>query len=209
MKERGVKYFVPWALARNVGEWNFFKNAPNPRVIPGEGYYMTDEYVDRGMYYFIPRNDLAVSSCSAEDYVAGPMEDWTEGALAFDGKDRTAVLTHAEMTRSMEYPNNENGTKNTYDGSKRETPDMGTNNFLVEIVFKTDAGHTKGALVSKLAESGYELAIANDGSVSLTLQSNTAKVSAASTTKVNDGKWHHVIAEVDRAASRASIYVDG
>ncbi|MEA3197313.1 MAG: hypothetical protein QOF32_1365, partial [Gammaproteobacteria bacterium] len=26
-RERGVKYFVPWALARNVGEWNFFKSA--------------------------------------------------------------------------------------------------------------------------------------------------------------------------------------
>ena len=30
VKERGVKYFVPWALARNVGEWNFYKSTSNP-----------------------------------------------------------------------------------------------------------------------------------------------------------------------------------
>ncbi len=80
-KQRGVKYFVPWALARNVGEWNFFKSASNPRIVLGEGFYMTDEYLGRDMYYFIPRNDLVVSACTPEDYVPGPLEDWIEGAL--------------------------------------------------------------------------------------------------------------------------------
>ena len=73
-----MKYFVPWALARNVGEWNFYKSATAPRIVLGEGFYMTDEYRDRGMYYFIPRNDLTVSACSPKDYVAGPLEDWIE-----------------------------------------------------------------------------------------------------------------------------------
>ena len=41
---------------------------------------MTDEYIDRDMYYFIPRNDLTVSNCSADDYVAEPLEDWIDGA---------------------------------------------------------------------------------------------------------------------------------
>ena len=113
-KERGVKYFVPWALARTVGEWNFYKSASTPQVVLGEGFYMTDEYLDRGMYYFIPRNDLTVSGCSAGDYVAGPLEDWIEGALAFDGK-RVASLSHAEMTRSMKYP----GARGTADDRVR------------------------------------------------------------------------------------------
>ena len=134
-KERGVKYFVPWALAREVGEWNFYRSASNPQTVLGEGFYMTDEYLTRDMYYFIPRNDLTVSNCTAENYVPGLLEDWIEGALAFDGK-RTASLSHAEMTRNMEYPG---AAKVAYDGSKRETVDMGTNNFLIEAVFKTDA----------------------------------------------------------------------
>ncbi len=203
-RERGVKYFVPWALARTAGEWNFYKSAASPQLVLGEGFYMTDEYVGRGMYYFVPRNDLTVSQCTAQDYVAGQMEDWIEGALAFDGEERVASLSHAEITKSMEYPGS-----GAYDGSKRETLDMGLNNFLIEIVFKTDAGQTKGVLASKSDQAGYELAVGGDGCLRLTLQAGGANALAASTVKVNDGKWHHVIAEVDRAAGRATLYVDG
>ena len=208
-RERGVKYFVPWALARNVGEWNFYKSASSPQCVLGEGFCMTDEYRDRGMYYFIPRNDLTVSACSEEDYVAGPLEDWIEGALVFDGRDRVASLSHAEMTRSMEYPARRRGTANTYDGSKRETLDMGVNSFLIEIVFRTDAGAADGVLASKLGEAGYELAVGDDGRVRLTLQGGDGTAAATSTARINDGEWHHVIAEVDRTAGKATLYVDG
>jgi hypothetical protein len=208
-RERGVKYFVPWALARNVGEWNFYKSVATPQVVLGEGFYMTDEYLGRGMYYFIPRNDLTVSACSQEDYVAGQLEDWIEGALVFDGKDRVASLSHAEMTKSMEYPGGRGGARNAYDGSRRETLDMGVNSFLIEVFFRTESGHTKGVLASKLADSGYELAVGPDGGPCLTIHAGGAKVSLASTARVNDGKWHHVIAEVDRSAGKATIYVDG
>ena len=205
--DRGVKYFVPWSLARNVGEWNFYRSASTPNVVLGEGYYMTDEYINRGMYYFIPRNDLNVSTCSAEDYVKGSLEDWIEGALVFDGK-RIASLSHAEMTKSMEYPVGRN--KIRYDGSKRETVDMAANNFLIEVFFKTGAGHTGGVLASKSdRSSGYELAIGSNGAPCLTIKSNGSKATAVSAVKVNDGKWHHVIAEVDRAAGKAALYVDG
>jgi hypothetical protein len=207
-KGRGVKYFVPWALARTVGEWNFFKSTANPQVVLGEGFYMTDEYLSRDMYYFIPRNDLTVSACTAEDYVAGPLEDWIEGALRFDGR-RVASLSHAEMTRNMEYPGGKDGARNRYDGSKRETLDMGTNNFLIEIVFKTDAGHTNGVLAAKAGRSGYGLWVGPDGAPCLTLLAAGVKASIPSTVKVNDGKWHHVIAEVNRAAGKVTFYVDG
>ena len=38
---------------------------------------------------------------------------------------------------------------------------------------------------------------------------NGAQAAATSTVKVNDGKWHHVLVEVDRAAGKARLYVDG
>lgn len=207
-KERGVTYFVPWALARTVGEWNFFKNPANPQVVLGENFYMTDEYLGREMYYFLPRNDLTVNVCTAQDYVAGPLEDWIEGALAFDGKTRVATLTHAEMTKNMEYPGKA-GSKVAYDGAKRETLDMATNNFLIEIVFKTNPGQATGVLASKLAQAGYELAVGADGAAHLTLQASGGKATAVSTVKINDGKWHSLLAEVDRAAGKAAFYVDG
>lgn len=200
-RDRGVKYFVPWSLARTAGEWNFFKSATAPDVVLGEGFYMTDEYVDRGMYYFIPRNDLAVSACTAADYAPGTLEDWIEGALTFDGN-RTASLSHAEMTKSMKYP------KGEYDGARRETLDMGANDFLIEVVFRADAG-SAGVLAAKSAGAGYELAVGADGSPRLTLRAGGGTASVGATAKVNDGQWHHVLAEVDRAAGVARIYVDG
>jgi hypothetical protein len=168
---------------------------------------MTDEYLGREMYYFIPRNDLKVSACAPEDYVAGPLEDWIEGALRFDGS-RVATLTHAEMTRSMRYPG-PRGAAIEYDGSKRESLDMNKNNFLIEVVFKTDAGRQKGVLASKMDQSGYELAIDALGGVRMTLAAGGSKASVSSQQKVNDGKWHHLLAEVDRSAGKSIIYIDG
>jgi hypothetical protein len=205
---RGVKYFVPWALARTVGEWNFFKSDASPQVVLGEGYYMTDEYVDRATYYYIPRNDLVVSQCAATDYLSGELEDWITGALAFDGA-RVATLSHAEMTRNVEYPGGRRSKARSYDGAKRETVDMGANDFLIEIVFRTDPGRTGGVLVSKSADAGYELAVGARGAPCLTLRSGGATTSANATARVDDGAWHHVLVEVDRAAGRAAFYVDG
>jgi hypothetical protein len=215
---RGVKYFVPWALARTVGEWNFYKHASSPDVVLGESFYMTDEYMNRGQYYFLPRNDLTVSGgVTADDYGDGPLEDWTEGALTFNGK-RLATLSHADMTRNVEYPASRRSPAVKYDGSKRETVDMASNNFTIEIFFKTEAGHTGGTLVSKADRSaGCELSISPEGTARLTirarlkplLQPNGVEASAASTAKVNDGQWHHLFVEVDRAAARITFYVDG
>ena len=209
VKDRGVRYFVPWALARTVGEWNFYKSTSNPEIVLGEGFYMTDEFVDRAMYYFIPRNDLTVSNCTAKDYVAGPLEDWIEGALVFDGKDRVASLSHAEITKNMEYPGGKHSGRSSYDGSTRETLDMSVNSFLIEVVFKTDPGQTKGSLVSKSARSGYELSVGSNGGACLMIKTGAATATATSTLKINDGRWHHLIAEVDRTAAKAVIYVDG
>jgi hypothetical protein len=207
VKQRGVKYFVPWALARTVGEWNFYKSASTPQTVLGEGFYMTDEYMDRGMYFFIPRNDLTVSECTVNDYVPGCLEDWIDGALAFDGQ-RVATLSQAELTQNMEYRAGR-GARITYDGSKRETVDMAANNFLIETVFKTAPGHTGGVLASKVSGAGYELAVGDSGTVRLTLRAGNATATVNGTVKVNDGQWHHVLVEVDRAAGKASIYVDG
>jgi hypothetical protein len=55
----------------------------------------------------------------------------------------------------MEYPGGRRAPKVPYDGSQRETVDMGVNNFLIEIVFKTEAGQKSGVLVSKAGDAGY------------------------------------------------------
>ncbi len=101
--------------------------------------------------------------------------------------------------------------KSIYPGQKRRTVDIGTTNLLIEMVFKTELGLTGAVLVSKLSDRvGYMLDLDVAGNLRLTLRAAGADGSLTGATAVNGGKWHHVIAEVDRGAARGiTIYVDG
>jgi len=211
----GVKFFAPWGLARVVGEWHFGRSEHTPRVVLGENFYMQEEHMVRDMYYLIPRNDLIVNDAAPHNYVKGALEDWIDGALEFDGSNRFASLTHAEMTADMTYPSRqgrrERGAADDgmrFPGARRRTLDMDTNNFLIEAYFKTATDHTGGTLAAKGATTGYRLAINDDGGVTLQLR-NGDDAGVVSGGAVNDGAWHHVIAECDRAAQRLRLYVDG
>jgi len=125
---------------------------------------------------------------TAADYVKGTLEDWTEGALSLNGRDQFCAIPDA-------------GGR-----SRSRNLDMDTNDFLVEVVFRTQPGHTGGSLVSKFDTAGYALEIDNAGRVRLRI----GQYSRTSRVPVNDGKWHHLIAEVARAAPEAiRIYIDG
>ena len=211
--DRGVKFFVPWSLARTVGEWNFYRNASDPGTVLGENFYMSEEFAERHMYDFVPRNDLRVTGATAQDYVAGTLEDWIEGALAFDGA-RVAVLADAGLKKDVPYPvgfdpGKEDLTRKfVFPAAKRETVDVGANNFLVEAVFRTDPGHAGGTVAGKMGDAGYALTIGPDAGATLTVKA-AGKTSSVTGGRVNDGAWHHVIAECDRGAGALRIYVDG
>jgi hypothetical protein len=218
--DRGVRFFVPWGLCGTVGEWSFTRFNAEPQVVIGENFHMTDEYVERHMYFDIPRNDLHVPGATAGDYVPGLLEDWTDGALVFDGKERYAVLQHERVTADYtvskrfveeeDYPRVkvESGTF-TYPGEKRRTVDMDANSFLIEIVLRADPGKG-GTLVSKTdGEIGYSLKLLPDGSLAFDLATGSGRAGITSGGACNDGDWHHVIAEADRTGGRLRVYVDG
>ncbi len=93
----------------------------------------------------------------------------------------------------------------SYPGKKRKTVDMDTNNFLIEVYAKVKSG----TLVSKTkSNSGYELAI-KSGKAALSLKSNGKSASIIGKATIADGKWHHLIAEVDRKGNQLRLYVDG
>ena len=218
---RGVRCFVPWSLYMTVGEWSFRRFNANPTIVLGENFFMSDEYVERGMYVEIPRNDLSVPGAKAEDFGKGSLEDWTDGALVFNGRDRYCVLKDQDMRN--DYPVSQaffeergkrvaKGGRFTYPGSKRRTLDMDVNNFLIEAHFKTESGHVGGVLISKVAESGYVLNIDPQGRIRLAIRSDGKEACArTSSVAVNDGQWHHVVVELDRAAAKGGIavYIDG
>jgi hypothetical protein len=200
--DRGVKFFVPWSLSAVVGEWQFYKMPADPTRIMGENWYLTEEYKGRDTFYLVPHNDLKAHNVTADDYVKGTLEDWTEGALSLNGRDQFCSISDAELRTSA------GGER-----SHSRNLDMDTNNFLIEAVFRTQPASAGGVLVSKLDTAGYALEIDKAGRVRLRLLAgagNKSEYSRTSLVPVNDGKWHHVIAEVDRSAPEGiQIYIDG
>ena len=64
-------------------------------------------------------------------------------------------------------------------------------------------------LIQKMDGAGYSLRVNEAGGVTLAAQAVGAKASLASHGAVNDGQWHHVIAEADRKAGTFTIYING
>jgi concanavalin A-like lectin/glucanase superfamily protein len=225
-KNSGVKFFVPWSLYATVGEWNFAASAYDPGTVIGENFYFTDEYISRSMYNQVPWNDLKATGVTAGSYVAGALEDWTESALRFDG--RTTFCTLSDKDMKADYPRtlafvekkDANGNvrtkmekgKFTYPGGKRRTLDMDTNNFLIEVYLRTTSAGC--VIASKMGmAAGYMLDLDDAGKPRLTVKADARAAThvRVGAKAVNDGKWHHVVAEVDRASEEGfiTIYIDG
>jgi len=206
-----VKVFVPWSLYETVAEWNFYPTAGDPTRILDEHWCMSPYYTGRDDYYKLPTYPLTGVHITLKDYQEGPLENWTTGALNFNGIDQYAVLTNADICRSVEIDargRNDSVTR-TATGAELSNPQIHTSSFLLEVCFKAVPGHTNGALIQKIDGAGYVLAINESGGVTLTTASGGLKTSLVGRRAVNDGAWHHVIAEADRKTSTFAIYIDG
>lgn len=204
---QGAKVFVPWSLSRTVGEWHFRRNNADPSVLLDDHFYGAPYVTDRVRYAAQLLRPMKATNVKESDYVAGPLENWTAGALKLNGRDQWAALSHAEMTKAYEYE--VGGKKLTASGEDLATADIGTGNLLIEVYFRTEPGHARGVLVSKLAEAGYRLAVSPGGGVALTVHGAGTRARLVAPVLVNDGQWHHVIAEIDRSAGKGRIYIDG
>ena len=214
---QGVKVFVPWALSGVVGEWSFCRPGDDPANLTDEHWYMTDYHVSRDTYYERPMYPLKGVNVTAADYISGPLEDWTEGALKFSAAKRQyAVLPHADMMkpfsfRDLKKSRHENAQPEpcTIEGEALKNPQIYRGNMLIEVYFKMTPGHTGGVLMEKLNGSGYSLAISSGGRLSFTVKGASASGGVESSARVNDGQWHHAIAELDRGAPQLTIHLDG
>jgi hypothetical protein len=211
-----IKFFVPYPLYKVVGEWNFYKNRKDPSFIFGENFYYSDEYMDRDMYHFVPWNNLKGINVSEGNYKTGLLENWIEGALEFDGEKIYCVLPDSEIKKDYSFIYNgifkfgeiKKGDMVIYKGEKRQTVDMDRNNFIIEMVLKVNK--SSGGLVEKMKdEKGYSLYI-KDGKINLKLSWDEDNYYRCYTEeKIEDGNWHHLIAEVDRVNKKVKIYLDG
>lgn len=214
-RDRGVRVFVPWSLAATVGEWHFHASPKDPARILDEHWYMAPYYVKRSDYHTLPTFPLHVAGARIADYVAGPLEDWTTSALTFNGSDRYAVCANADLDRALDYKVDFRWDRTraqetrTAAGRDFKSPQVHDSNFLIELVFRTVPGATGGVLVEKQAGSGYSIAVDERGGVTLAVSAAGRTWHLPSQVAVNDGNWHHVIAESDRAARTLTLYVNG
>ena len=211
--DQGVKCFVPWPLYAMVGEWNFYPAGNDPTRIIDEHWYMTPYYYTRGNYYKQPMFPLTGINVTKENYVDGPLEDWTKGACTFNGENQYAVCPNSKLNKTLTIPIrfrwDKNGQKEDRKVTGRDfkSPQVWDSNFCIEAYFKTESKDC--VLVQKMADSGYGLTIDSSGRLLFTVKASGASSGLKSRKKINDGKWHHVIAEADRSAKELTIYVDG
>ena len=316
--DQGVRVFVPWALYATVGEWPFYPAGDDPTRLLDEHFHLAPYYVNREDYKKQPMYPLQAVNVDSEDYVAGPLEDWTRGALRLNGRDQYAVLANDTLGATPEdnAPAIENkpvdwvtfevpetitpgerfearltlkgkgidpklklradlhwgrsggkfGGMNAWGGDAQavtgegpyvfrfnpaskpgltsftfvvwltptgewsdqtgiarftvpaaqseggsgyKSPQVSDSNFLLEAYFKTAPGHTGGVLMEKMDQSGYSLVVNEDGGVTFSVNGGGEAAEVTSTSKANDGQWHHVVAEADRGAKTLTLYVDG
>jgi hypothetical protein len=204
--DQGVKYFVPWGLASMVGEWNFYHVGDDVTQIPDEHWFMTDYYRGRETYHRMPQYPLTTVNVAADDYVRGDLEDWIDGALEINGSDQYAFVSHEAMSQPLEI-GGRRGSR-TVPAEDLRTMDVRDSSFILEIYFRTEPGASQGILMRKMDDqAGY--ALAAGGSIMFTVRSGGNETAVAGRTRVNDGQWHHVLAEADRDADRMRVYVDG
>lgn len=213
--DKGANVFVPWSLYATVGEWNFYPAGNDPKLILDEHWYMTQYYVNRDDYYTKPMFHLKGVNISKDDYVEGRLEDWTRGALRFNGEDQYAVCTDNVMDQTFDFTINHRwlrgGQKETVHvtGKDFKSPEVHDSNFSIEAYFQTARGITRGIVAEKMAGAGYALVINKKGGVTFTVTGGGKHKSLASKSRINDGQWHHVFAEADREAGTLVIYIDG
>ena len=211
--DQGVKCFVPWPLYAMVGEWNFYPAGDDSARIMDEHWYMTPYYYTRDNYYKQPMFPLTGVNITKGNYVDGPLEDWTKGACTFNGENQYAVCTNSKLNKILTIPIrfrwDKNGQKEDREvtGKNFKSPQIWYSNFCIEAYFKTESKDC--VLVQKISDSGYGLTIDSSGRLLFTVKASGASSELKSRKEINDGKWHHVIAEADRSAKELNIYIDG
>lgn len=99
-----------------------------------------------------------------------------------------------------------------FPGKNRRTLDIDTCNLLVEVIFRIDnldksyntviAGKHDG-------HDGYQMYINPKGRAGFRVTSDSKESMILAPEQLNDNKWHHVLAEIDRKSGRLRMYVDG
>ncbi len=94
-----------------------------------------------------------------------------------------------------------------YPGKLRNTLISRNRNLLVEVNLKAES--PGGILGKHDNRAGYELRIDAAGKPQFCVTAKGQNGCVTATQSITDGRWHHVLAEIDRETGRMTIYIDG
>ena len=212
--DRGAVVFVPWALHGVVAEWNFYPAGNDHTQIIDEHWYAKDYLADRTEYQARPTYPLTAVHVDPEDYIPGPLENFTAGALRLlPAKKTYATVRHALLARPFQallatrarHGQDPQRREFTFAGDELKTPSIHASNFLIEVYFRADSD---GLILAKKHGAGYALAMEN-GQAVFRVAGEGAAAELATQARLADNRWHHVLAECDREARALRLYVDG
>jgi hypothetical protein len=211
--DHSVYFFVPWGLFKVVGEWNFYQNRDDASVIIGENLNWNSEWQHRMMMDEIPRNNLYAHGFRLNDYHYGILENWTKGALHFNGTNQYCSLSAMDSTKAYNWQSikcNNFPCKGRVLSEQRESLDIGKGNFLVEMVINVPKLSPQSTILHKRVKNkGYEIYIDSQGFINASLHNNSL-CSRTSAIAINDDVWHHVVVEVIRNKKEGiNLYIDG
>ena len=109
-------------------------------------------------------------------------------------------------------PRYSDGDYARFSSEKLKTPEITSQNVLVEIIIRVAAERTDDAIIGKHdGTAGYRLYIDADGKACFEISSDGISDRVVSAMPVNDGQWHHIIAEADRRedGSTLNLHIDG
>ena len=178
-----------------------------------EDYVMSpSEDWTAGAFLFDGKRYASIAHSKMTDDIRLTINDWWNGKA---DKLPPAPWTYPEPSGG--YDANENPKFGddqvmVFPGENRRTLDMDNCNMLIEAIFRIDSLNANDNTVvagKHDGSSGYQLFVSSAGNAGFSISSEGNHYEIASSEPVNDGQWHHVLAEVDRATRRMSIYLDG
>jgi len=213
--DRGAVAFVPWALHGVAAEWNFYPAGNDHTQIIDEHWYAKDFLTDRTEYHARPTYPLTAVNIAPGDYIEGPLENFTAGALRFaPAKKSYATIDNevldkpftARLATRANHGQDPQPRDFTFAGDELKNPEVHAGNFLIEVYFRADGD---GLIIGKQQQTGYGLRLDGGQAVFRIAGEGRTGAELKSRASLADGRWHHLLAECDREAETLALYVDG
>ncbi len=92
---------------------------------------------------------------------------------------------------------------------KLKSPALDTSSFIIEAYLKLDKGSSGVIMQKRDGRAGYALTVEQGGKLKLFAGGKQGSATVTAQSAIDDGQWHHVLAECDRQGGKVTLFIDG